>query len=342
MVDIDEIGIHSNRKGQQSQALNGSTAGPNTATVYLRSGQKLGQPNQRYIFQQPAGDAYLGRISTGLDVNSVDFMVLPPHFKSLTPELLSVIQSVIPQHDRYPQSFSTTFPYLIASVVFHVEYLNTTLPRTHPLFRSMLFRDLKYRDLMPHVVAGLQYCPHSGMRATGIPPHVLLMGRLDKVEETMRSNTAAISRLTESVDNIKHALVGSSSVGGVSVVDLNTSLRDALQSFTTQMARDCKAMTEAAQRDTAHLIAESLSRLSVVSEGRRGSSATSGEDNTALGDSSGSAAPDTAVRNAFAVITEGRDRMKKQEAERRKASLVPFPVRWASMCTHVPVREYVC
>ncbi len=158
MVDPDTIGVHSWRKGYQSHALNGSTAGPNTATVLLRSGAKLGQPQQRYVYQQPAGDAYAGRIAAGLDVNSSDFMTLPAHFKLITPELRSLIYSVIPESVKYPASFRTVFPYLIASVVFHSEYLIDTLSRSHGLFHNRLFRDNMYLQLRDKIVTGKGRC----------------------------------------------------------------------------------------------------------------------------------------------------------------------------------------
>ncbi len=40
----------------------------------------MGSVKERYLQYEKAGDQYLGRVVSGLDVNSIDFAVSPPFF----------------------------------------------------------------------------------------------------------------------------------------------------------------------------------------------------------------------------------------------------------------------
>ncbi len=246
IVDTASVGTHSWKKGVKSHILAGSTAGPPTSTVLLRSGQSLGQPTQRYIFMVPAGDEYAGRIAAGLNLHESSFMTLPPHFKEITPEMKAVIVSVTPSYEKYPRAFRTVLPLLVASAVYHSEYLLATLPKTHPLFSAKLFRERIYEQLKATIATGLGTCSITGMTATGIPPHVTALKRVEELEEKVAALTAKTEIQTAAIQELTHMLMGNNSVGGVPVVDLNRSLQDTLLTFKQDMLAACTLAITAA------------------------------------------------------------------------------------------------
>jgi len=42
----------------------------------------MGPVKERYLQYEKAGDQYLGRVVSGLDVNDVSFTISPPYFES--------------------------------------------------------------------------------------------------------------------------------------------------------------------------------------------------------------------------------------------------------------------
>jgi hypothetical protein len=55
----------------------------------------------------------------------------------------------------------------------------------HPLFYAPVFtRNSKLSILRngDNIVTGIAMCPHTGMRATGIPPHLAIARRLKEID----------------------------------------------------------------------------------------------------------------------------------------------------------------
>ena len=50
-------------------------------SICLRAMWSMGHVKERYLQYEKAGDQYLGRVVTGLDVNSAKFAVSPPYFE---------------------------------------------------------------------------------------------------------------------------------------------------------------------------------------------------------------------------------------------------------------------
>ena len=50
------------------------------AYICLRVGWSMGSVKEKYIHYEKAGDQYVGRVVSGLNVNSADFAVSPPYF----------------------------------------------------------------------------------------------------------------------------------------------------------------------------------------------------------------------------------------------------------------------
>ena len=67
-LEIAAIGSHSLRKGAASE-LSSCPGAPPTVAVWLRAGWSLGNVAQRYIFQQPGGDQFVGRCASGINTS---------------------------------------------------------------------------------------------------------------------------------------------------------------------------------------------------------------------------------------------------------------------------------
>jgi hypothetical protein len=74
--------------------------------------------------------------------------------------------------------------FCLASVVHHQDYLRRELSAKHPLFSTTLFAGGLAKELQPKVECRLS---RAGDRLvpTGIPSHVLIMGRMEMLEKQM-------------------------------------------------------------------------------------------------------------------------------------------------------------
>ena len=84
VVNVARIGAHSLRKGSVTYATSGSTAAPSIVAILLRAGWSLQGVESRYFRFEAAMDQFLGRVITGLNLNSGSFAILPPFFALVT------------------------------------------------------------------------------------------------------------------------------------------------------------------------------------------------------------------------------------------------------------------
>ncbi len=184
---ISEIGSHSFRKGIASILAN-CPGGPGAISIWLRAGWSLGPVQSRYIFQGAGGDQFAGRAATMLDINDVDFAILPPHFDLSDPHnkpplTLQEWESILPGYSEfYPAEFKQALPYLLASLIYHMDFLRATLSRNHPLFQQRVYTSGIEKKLKPLILNGHFSHPVSRMKATGIPIHVLLNKKLNDLQ----------------------------------------------------------------------------------------------------------------------------------------------------------------
>ena len=86
-VEPGDLGSHSARKGACSYASAGCTVSPPMASICLRACWSMGLVKERYLHYEKAGDQFLGRAVSGLNMMTTDFGVSPP---ILTPPLQSM------------------------------------------------------------------------------------------------------------------------------------------------------------------------------------------------------------------------------------------------------------
>lgn len=201
-VPADRIGTHSLRKGAAT-FVNGLNDGPNPDSIKLRMEHKLGGCDFRYIFRGSGNDMLVGRSVTGMDTSSVEMGVLPPHFKCLVDVSEVISQAFI---SRSNNSLKRAFPILIASVIYHWEWLQSNLPESHPFFLSKIYTSGVYSRWKPLVITGMFECPETGMRASGLPKIVvnLLETRLvqDAVKAVPQQTADIVLSAISSVGNI--------------------------------------------------------------------------------------------------------------------------------------------
>tara|TARA_R110002050_G_scaffold178559_2_gene311784 strand:+ start:587 stop:2482 length:1896 start_codon:yes stop_codon:yes gene_type:complete len=166
-LEKDDLGSHSIRKGAGTYLSNGSTAGPSYTSICIRMSWSLGNTKERYLFYNMASDAYCGRILAGLDQHSTRFALLPPH--TLSPLSSELTAAVFPCTNKL-RALETVRQFAFCSLLFHADYIKSTLSPHHPLFANYLFRNLSELKENITIVSGVSSPVLSG---TGLPPHVL-------------------------------------------------------------------------------------------------------------------------------------------------------------------------
>lgn len=191
-VYISEIGTHSFRKGV-STYLGSQPGGPSPISVFLRAGWSLGRVQSRYIFENEGGDQFVGRAATGLPLTDIKFASLPPHF--ISEQILTTAQweEILPGYSNfYPVQFRTALPYLLASLVYHRNYIRQNYATTHPYFLTRLWRSNLLEQLASQVHVGIGINSVTSMEATGIPPYIQLAQRMDGLEQSIVKQTTVI------------------------------------------------------------------------------------------------------------------------------------------------------
>ncbi|ETO74209.1 hypothetical protein F444_09989 [Phytophthora nicotianae P1976] len=235
-------GTHSIRKGVATYACSGSTGGPSIANVCLRVGWSLGGVQDRYIRYEAAGDQYLGRVVARLPLSRPEFAILPPHFtNNESPLLLARIRKLYPSLFEI-SSIVDIRKLCVASLVKHSVYLRATLPPSHPILTTALFRDT---EMMNELNASLVFGDSLWMKPTGIPPHVEIYKQLQGVQQ--------------SIDNLPPVrLEGMSSLIESKGVTAGNTTKDLLESTIAKLlarvglVRECsgRATTSSAEQHT--------------------------------------------------------------------------------------------
>ena len=121
---------------------------------------------------------------SGLPTTTTHFSLLPPHFTREDLQIISDLWLQIhPDYACFPCGFQKIFPFLLASLIYHEEFLKRSLPLNHPIFLSPIFQyrleNLGDKTIMEYfrgkILLGNNYCEKTGMQASGIPPTIMVM-----------------------------------------------------------------------------------------------------------------------------------------------------------------------
>jgi hypothetical protein len=212
--------------------------------IYLRAGWSLGNVQDRYIFGGAGGDELVGRAVCGLPILEREFCILPPHFSGETLARISAAgwNNILESYDSYPQCFKRTVPYLLASLVYHFEYLRGKLSNSHPLWKQRLFtqkliieeNNIFLTDfLKKNVVTGYGYCKLTNMRSTGVPTSIamaqeirMLQEKVDKMTETHTSSLlnfqeATIKSIQSIPEAVKNTIMENFEIDGVAPINVS-------------------------------------------------------------------------------------------------------------------------
>ena len=126
-IDPDKLGKHSTRKGSATYASS-FPGGPGRDEICQRADWSLGGVRDRYIAPVNNGkDQFVARTLAGLDLGSVDFCVLPPHFSAADrPTVEDQLRGVL-NVDAFPGSFRGCLLGLLASLANSIDFLEATL-----------------------------------------------------------------------------------------------------------------------------------------------------------------------------------------------------------------------
>ena len=208
-IDVQNIGVHSIRKGAATYACNGTTAAPQIAAICNRAGWTMGRVKDIYIKYEAAGDQYVGRILCGLNPLKPIFAQTPPFFRidgdlvtyrsnerareienaalmntedvsslktcSLT-EVASPVQSLFPNLVKTIQ-LKPVATMCFASLLLSMDFLQKCTHTDSPFKGSALFALSINKKLKEAVTVTYPWKTEFGAfwthdTLTGIPPHV--------------------------------------------------------------------------------------------------------------------------------------------------------------------------
>ena len=174
----EDIGCHSTRKGVATYVSSGTTDGPAQAAIENRVDWASGvqKTYQRYA---KAGDQYVGRVASGLPVNSPEFARMAPHFYHWTSEIDVAVRSVFPSWSEC-DGVKSALPYLLASLCYHESWLREKLSPDSRIFKTSLFTCGFAQQLKSRVVS--KTVNDDRMTATGIPGMVKILNAISTVQ----------------------------------------------------------------------------------------------------------------------------------------------------------------
>ena len=160
----------------------------------------MGNVKDRYLFLSAAGDEYVGRTVAGLPSDSSEFSILPPHFADPADDVVvNAIKTVFPSiHNHDGVRF--VLPFLLASLVYHYDFLDTTLAADHRIRTTPLFLSTSIvEDLKPLVLCGLD---SPVLTPTGIPSTVKILRKCDAMlAKVTAQNEALEQRVIETLED---------------------------------------------------------------------------------------------------------------------------------------------
>jgi hypothetical protein len=165
-ADPRNLATHTFRKAAVTEASSATTSGATETAIDNHAGWSRGTGSREvYMRGHSAADCCLGRFLAGLPIAKEQFAQLPPHF---APGLEIVKRAVQITFNGIEGLDEGVAEMLLASIVYHYDFLHNRLPAAHPAFSSPLFSTAGLLDeLKPLVHCG---CHDTDlMHATGIP-----------------------------------------------------------------------------------------------------------------------------------------------------------------------------
>ena len=190
-----DLGSHSARKGACSFASAGSTVSPPMVSICLRAMWSMGSVKERYLQFEKAGDQYLGRVVSGLDVNDVSFAVSPPYFEcdgDVKENIFTLIKDfTVGGHGIRGEIFQMLY-FCFASLCYHFDFLVQVLPQRNKLQASPFFTHIPNYAREAATVRMPWNKTANTPVFTGLPPHVSILTQLEALKVALKTATDAI------------------------------------------------------------------------------------------------------------------------------------------------------
>ena len=179
-VRVTRFNAHGVRKGAGTYSVSCSTVPPPLVSIAHRGDWSMGKVFDIYFNFGTTGDSYLGRVLTGLDPNSDEFAILPPHFKNVEEVIEEGLCSLFDKLPEVYPDLKGVWMFGLASVVYHSDFLLNIMVEYpgNPISQIPLLQNPELLAELKKVVS-MTSC--SKMKATGVPPHVEQMSLLRKV-----------------------------------------------------------------------------------------------------------------------------------------------------------------
>ena len=136
---IFEITLHTFKKSAMQFCTGGE--GVKEMQLELRADHKICRTQSAYLKDTVAyseQDGLIGRTLSQLPAGEVAFNTRAPHFLKHQIDAIEWSE-LLPHYNSLPSNFKNVVPFLVASIVYHEQWLRDTLPTDHPIFRSKLF-----------------------------------------------------------------------------------------------------------------------------------------------------------------------------------------------------------
>ena len=210
-IRLDHANGHGIRKGAAIKGTSGTTCPPPPSSVAHRGEWSLGKVFDIYWLFAESGDQYLGRILAGLDPNSIEFAVLPPHFivgienEWVRKGMSMCFTNIMTLDEEDDTNMTGILLRCLASIVYHSEFLKEIIKERpgHSLYQISVLND---NVLLGHLKEFITTEKSEKITApTGIPPHIGLLSKIEillKLIKSERNDRQTFEeRLANTVEN---------------------------------------------------------------------------------------------------------------------------------------------
>ncbi len=192
------LGLHSVRKGACSFAAAGSTVCPPMVSICLQAMWSMGLVKEHYLQFEKAGDQYLGRVISGLDVNNVSFAILPPYFEcgddegDMREKIFTLLKEfTVGGHGVRGEIFQLLY-FCFTSLCYHFNFLVEVLPNQNKLQASPFFTHIPNYAREAATVRYPWNKTASMPPFTGLPPHVSILSQIELLKVALKKATEPI------------------------------------------------------------------------------------------------------------------------------------------------------
>jgi hypothetical protein len=204
---------HSLRKGPATYASTAEPSGCSIMALLRRGDWSVGSVMDAYVKWAQGGDQTVGRTIAGLPPSSVDFAVLPPHFKLqeghdqfddvIKDAVLAVFGRGENNLPAKHEAFMPVLYRLLASMVYHADWVKDTMNKggdeagKAKLMSCELYRDEQMLNKLKPLVVIDPMDPGTNMTASGITQTTHVLREMEAMRSEFRESAAATNAALE-------------------------------------------------------------------------------------------------------------------------------------------------